>query len=172
MGCILRIINYDGDIEIALYKRANSIFKTGEYNETEDVCIHKETINIFNLLKEIQKLKKQLEEYKNKYIKRFEKLGKQIVDIGTFTPSQVREVLQSIKYGNNLDEIMNKISDVSEKNVSDIYKIIEEDKKIEYEQIEELTCNEYDFEKKTINSLIKNQRKLIDEINKLKEDDK
>ena len=49
-------------------------------------------------------------------------------------------------------------------------RIIEkEDKKIEYEQIETLTCNEYDFEKKTINSLIKNQRKLIDEINKLKE---
>lgn len=47
--------------------------------------------------------------------------------------------------------------------------IIEEPKKIEYEQIEELSCNEYDFEKKTINSLIKNQRKLIDEINKLKE---
>ena len=46
--------------------------------------------------------------------------------------------------------------------------IIEEPKKIEYEQIEELTCNEYDFEKKTINSLIKNQRKLIDEINNLK----
>lgn len=49
--------------------------------------------------------------------------------------------------------------------------IIEEDKKIEYEQIEELTCNEYDFEKKTINLLIKNQMKLIDEINKLKEND-
>ena len=47
--------------------------------------------------------------------------------------------------------------------------IIEEPKKIEYEQIEELTCNEFDFEKKTINSLIKNQRKLIDEINNLKE---
>lgn len=46
--------------------------------------------------------------------------------------------------------------------------IIEEPKKIEYEQIEELTCNDYDFEKQTINSLIKNQRKLIDEVNKLK----
>lgn len=54
------------------------------------------------------------------------KLGKQIVDIGTFTPSQVREVLQSVKYGNNLDEIMNKIADVSEKNVSDIYDMFEE----------------------------------------------
>jgi hypothetical protein len=48
--------------------------------------------------------------------------------------------------------------------------IIEEPKNIEYEQIEELTCNEYDFEKKTINSLIKNQRKLIDEIKNLKEE--
>ena len=59
--------------------------------------------------------------------------------------------------------------------ISDIFtdevEIIEEPKKIEYEQIEELTCNEYDFEKKTINSLIKNQRKLIDEINNLKEND-
>lgn len=54
--------------------------------------------------------------------------------------------------------------------LNDEVEIIEEPKKIEYEQIETLTCNEYDFEKKTINSLIKNQRKLIDEINKLKED--
>lgn len=54
------------------------------------------------------------------------KLGKQIVDIGTFTPSQVKEILQSVKYGNNLDEIMNEIADVSDKNVSDIYKIFEE----------------------------------------------
>lgn len=50
-----------------------------------------------------------------------------------------------------------------------IYKIIEEDKKIEFEEIEELTCGTYDFEKQTINSLIKNQRRLIDEVNKLKE---
>lgn len=53
--------------------------------------------------------------------------------------------------------------------INDEVEIIEEPKKIEYEQIEELTCNEFDFEKKTINSLIKNQRKLIDEINNLKE---
>jgi hypothetical protein len=46
--------------------------------------------------------------------------------------------------------------------------IIEEDKKIEFEEIEELTCGTYDFEKRTINSLIKNQRKLIYEVNRLK----
>lgn len=54
-------------------------------------------------------------------------------------------------------------------NLNDYVEIIEEDKKIEFEEIEELTCGTYDFEKKTINSLIKNQRKLIDEVNKLKE---
>lgn len=52
---------------------------------------------------------------------------------------------------------------------TDEVEIIEESKKIEFEEIEELTCGTYDFEKKTINSLIKNQRKLIDEVNKLKE---
>lgn len=48
-------------------------------------------------------------------------------------------------------------------------KIIEEDKNISFEKIEELTCGIYDFEKQTINSLIKNQKRLIDEINKIKE---
>lgn len=48
--------------------------------------------------------------------------------------------------------------------------IIEEDKKMDFEEIEELTCNEYDFKTRTINSLIKNQRKLIDEINNLKKE--
>ena len=55
--------------------------------------------------------------------------------------------------------------------LNDYVEIIEEPKKIEYEQIEELSCNDYDFEKKTINSLIRNQKKLIDEINNLKEND-
>lgn len=56
-----RVINYDGDIEISIYKKANAVFKTNEYSETEDVCVYKETINIFNLLKENQELKKQYE---------------------------------------------------------------------------------------------------------------
>ena len=41
---------------------------------------------------------------------------------------------------------------------------------MDFEEIEELTCNEYDFKTRTINSLIKNQRKLIDEINNLKKE--
>lgn len=69
MGNTFRVINYDGDIEISIYKKANAVFKTNEYNEAEDVCIHKETINIFNLLKENQELKKQLEERNIEYFK-------------------------------------------------------------------------------------------------------
>lgn len=71
-------------------------------------------------------------------------------------------------YGGNTTTFLNNV--LGMERLNDEVEIIEEPKKIEYEQIETLTCNEYDFEKKTINSLIKNQRKLIDEINKLKED--
>lgn len=65
MENIFRVINYDGDIEISIYKKANAVFKTNEYNETEDVCIHKETVNIFNLLKKNQELKEKLDKYEN-----------------------------------------------------------------------------------------------------------
>ncbi len=53
------------------------------------------------------------------------KLGEQIVDIGKLTPSQLREVLQSVKYGNSLDEIVNKLAEITDKNVKDIYEIFE-----------------------------------------------
>ena len=39
-------------------------------------------------------------------------------------------------------------------------KIIEEDKNISFEKIEELTCGTYDFETQTINLIIKNQSNL------------
>lgn len=63
MANIFRVINYDGDIEISIYKKANAVFKTNEYSETEDVCVHNETINIFDLLKENQKSKDQQKEF-------------------------------------------------------------------------------------------------------------
>ena len=66
MANIFRIINNDGDIEISICKNANAVFRTNEYHETENICIHKETFNIFNLLKENQELEKQLEECKDK----------------------------------------------------------------------------------------------------------
>lgn len=72
-------------------------------------------------------------------------------------------------YINDYDKCLMEFIPINKVGLNDEVEIIEEPKKIEYEQIEELTCNEYDFETKTINSLIKNQRKLIDEINNLKE---
>lgn len=54
------------------------------------------------------------------------KIGKQIRTIGKVTPSQVSELLQSVQYGDDLDEIMNKIAEVTDMNMKDIYEIFEE----------------------------------------------
>lgn len=54
------------------------------------------------------------------------KIGKQIKTIGTITPSQLSELLQSVQYGNDINEIMNKIAEITDMNVKDIYKIFEE----------------------------------------------
>ena len=47
--------------------------------------------------------------------------------------------------------------------------IIKENNKIEFKEIEKLSCGPYEFTKKAVNELIENQKKLIDEINKLKD---
>lgn len=60
MGNVFRVINSNGDIEITMYRKANAVFKTNEYNETDNICTYKEIINIFDLLKENQELKSQL----------------------------------------------------------------------------------------------------------------
>lgn len=98
------------------------------------------------------KLRNEIYEYKSNIENNF------IDYVGTEKETSAVFYLSSYIGNNYIDDIF-----------TDEVEIIEEPKKIEYEQIEELTCNEYDFEKKTINSLIKNQRKLIDEVNKLKE---
>ncbi len=54
------------------------------------------------------------------------KLGDQISKIGKLTPSQLQEVFQSIQYGNDLDDIVSKIAEITDKNVSDIYDIFED----------------------------------------------
>ena len=60
MGNVFRVINSNGDIEITMYRKTNAVFKTNEYNETDNICTYKETINIFNLLQENYELKLQL----------------------------------------------------------------------------------------------------------------
>lgn len=70
-----------------------------------------------------EKLVNRIEEL-NQFM--IEKIGEQIVDIGTLTPSQLKQVFQSIKYGNDFDESLNKIAEITDKNVKDIYEIFEE----------------------------------------------
>lgn len=70
-----------------------------------------------------ERLVNRIEELNDYFIN---KLGEQIVDIGKMTPSQLRQLLQSIKYGNSLDKIAFKLSEITDKNIKDIYKIFEE----------------------------------------------
>lgn len=70
-----------------------------------------------------EKLVNRIEELNEFFINQ---LGEQIVDIGKMTPSQLRQIFQSIKYGNNLDKIAYKLAEITDKNVEDIYKIFEE----------------------------------------------
>mgnify|MGYP000300684912 CR=1 FL=1 len=103
--------------------------------------------------------------------------------------SNALEIPSKIKYNNEIFEYNNDYQDYESIETQDKFlfeylfsnfrmktfmyttvEIIEEDKKMDFEEIEELTCNEYDFKTRTINSLIKNQRKLIDEINNLKKE--
>ena len=54
------------------------------------------------------------------------KLGDQIVNIGELTPSQLRQVFQSVQYGSNFNDIVNMIAQITDKNVEDIYSIFED----------------------------------------------
>lgn len=54
------------------------------------------------------------------------KIGNQIKKIGTITPSQLSELMQSVQYGADLEELMNKIAEITDMNVKDIYEIFEE----------------------------------------------
>lgn len=68
--------------------------------------------------------------------------------------------IETAEWGDYIDDNYYKLSEYRLIDcLNEDVKIIEEPKKIEYEQFGELTCNEYNFEKTTINSLIKNQRK-------------
>lgn len=54
------------------------------------------------------------------------KLAEQINTIGNLNPTQAREILQSVKYGNDIREIAKKVSEMTNKNVSEIFEIFEE----------------------------------------------
>ena len=64
----------------------------------------------------------------NEYI--LKEIGKKIKRIGKMTPSEAYQVQQILKYGGDLDKILEKIAKVTNLNVQDIYTIFEEEAKI------------------------------------------
>lgn len=61
------------------------------------------------------------------------KISEQIVDIGNLTPSQLKELYQSVKYGADIDDIVRRIAMYTDKSEKDIIKILEESAKINQE---------------------------------------
>lgn len=64
----------------------------------------------------------------NEYI--LKEIGKKIKRIGNMTPSEAYQIQQILKYGGDLDKILEKIAKVTNLNVQDIYTIFEEEAKI------------------------------------------
>lgn len=72
-------------------------------------------------------------------------------------------------YINYYDKCLMEFIAINKDGLNAEVEVIEEDKKIEFKEIEKLSCGPYEFTKKAVNELIENQKKLIDEISKLKD---
>ena len=69
-------------------------------------------------------------ENENTYI--LEQIGRTIKRIGTLSPSKAQQLAQIFKYGGNYDKIVNKLAQITNLNVQDIYEIFEEVAKENY----------------------------------------
>lgn len=66
----------------------------------------------------------------NEYV--LEQIGKSINKIGTLSPSKAQQIAQVLKYGGSYEKIVNKLAEITNMNVQDIYKIFEEVAKHDY----------------------------------------
>lgn len=62
-----------------------------------------------------------------------EQIGKSIKKIGTLSPTSAQQLAQVLKYGGSYNKIVNKLAEITELNVKDIYKIFEEVAKYDYQ---------------------------------------
>lgn len=61
-----------------------------------------------------------------------QKIGESIKEIGALSPSKAQQLSQILKYGGNYDKIVEKLAQITELNVKDIYEIFEEVAKSDY----------------------------------------
>lgn len=66
----------------------------------------------------------------NTYI--LEQIGESIKYIGTLTPSKAQQLVQILKYGGNYDKIIERLAQITNLNVNEIYEIFEEVAKNDY----------------------------------------
>ena len=81
------------------------------------------------LNKVIERITSRIEEG-NSYTLR--KIGESIKEIGALSPSKAQQLSQILKYGGNYDKIVEKLAQITELNVKDIYEIFEEVAKSDY----------------------------------------
>lgn len=81
-------------------------------------------------------------EQANTYI--LEKIGKSIKKIGTLTPTQAHQLVQTLQYGGDYDKIVKELARITKLNVADIYEIFKEVAKKDYEFAKQF----YDFRNK------------------------
>lgn len=79
--------------------------------------------------KVIERLVNRIEEGNTYTLK---KIGESIKKIGTLSPSKAQELVQVLKYGGDYDKIVDKLAEITELNVKDIYKIFDEVAKNDY----------------------------------------
>lgn len=91
--------------------------------------------------KVIERLVVRIEET-NTYI--LEKIGKSIKKIGTLTPTQAHQLVQTLQYGGDYDKIVKELARITKLNVADIYEIFKEVAKKDYEFAKQF----YDFRNK------------------------
>lgn len=77
----------------------------------------------------VERLVERIEEG-NSYV--LKKIGESIKKIGALSPSKAQQLSQILKYGGNYDKIVEKLAQITELNIKDIYEIFEEVAKSDY----------------------------------------
>ena len=114
-----RVINDDGDIEICIFKKANIVFHTDEYDETEETCVYREEFNIFDLVTKYEKLQqenKQLKEQLSVSQTNEETFRLEMEDITKTLGLDENTIIDDVKvYARSLKDNWNKLKEIIKK---------------------------------------------------------